>query len=124
MRGDEEGEQDGGQTLAEIEQKSQDAEALGAGASDVGRADIAAAGGADILLAKDAHEQVAEGDGPEQVSQREDGEPDSHLSLKFSPERLRVEGSAAADAGSRWRRNRVFHILTESAGGVLAAWER
>jgi hypothetical protein len=50
------------------------AQALAAGAEDVGGADVAAADGADVLVAEDADQQVAGGDGAEQVSGGRDEE--------------------------------------------------
>ncbi len=45
---------DGDEALEEIEQEREDAEELCAGARDVGGADVAAAGCADVLLAEEA----------------------------------------------------------------------
>ena len=48
--------------FAAVEEESDDAEAFGSGARDVGGTDVAAAGGADVLLAEDFDEEIAEGD--------------------------------------------------------------
>ena len=56
------GDLDGEEGFAAVEKKRGDAEAFGSGARDVGCADVAAAGGADVLLAEDFDEEIAEGD--------------------------------------------------------------
>ena len=60
--GDLKGDQNGRDALEAIEQKGGDAQALGAGTCDVGRADVAAAHRADVLFAEDANEEISEGD--------------------------------------------------------------
>ncbi len=73
------GDLDGEEGFAEVEKERGDAEALGSGACDVGCADVAAAGGADVLLAKDFDEEVAEGDRTQQIGQRNREEPGVHV---------------------------------------------
>ena len=46
------GEHDGDVALESIEQQREDAETFGAGARDVGGADVAAAGGANVFFAE------------------------------------------------------------------------
>ncbi len=67
-RAEKSAEPDGGAAFEHVEQEGGRAEALAAGAEDVGCADVAAADGADVLMAEEAHQQVSGGDGPEQVS--------------------------------------------------------
>ena len=61
---------DGEEGLAAIEEERGDAEAFGPGARDVGGADVAASGGADVLLAEDFDEEIAEGDGAQKIGER------------------------------------------------------
>ena len=70
MLREEEDVRDGDVSLERIEQKRRDGQSLGAGAGDVGGADVAAAGLAHVLAAEDADEQVAEGDRAQQVRRR------------------------------------------------------
>jgi hypothetical protein len=60
--GDALGEEDGDESLEGVEDEREDAETFGAGARDVGGSDVAAACGADVLFAKDANEEIPEGD--------------------------------------------------------------
>jgi hypothetical protein len=64
--------------LADIEKKSGDAEAFGSTAGYVRGTDVAAAGGADVLLAEGFYEQIAEGDRPKKVRERNGEEPGVH----------------------------------------------
>ena len=74
MGGEQGAEPDGGAAFEHVEEKCGCAEALAAGAEDVGGADVAAADGADVLLAEDADQQVADRDGAQQVSGGRDQE--------------------------------------------------
>ncbi len=56
------GEPDGRASFEHIEEECGSPEALAAGAEDVGCADVAGADGADVLLAEDADQQIADGD--------------------------------------------------------------
>ena len=61
------------------------AEAFAAGAEDVGGSDVAAADGADVLLAKKSDQQVSDGDRPEQIgSQDEQTDCQEHDQTEFS----------------------------------------
>src|SRR6185437_8770899 len=71
-------EQDGSQALRGIEKKRDRAQTFAAGADHVGSADIAAALGADVLLAEDAHENEAEGNRAQQVSNDADDPVEQH----------------------------------------------
>ena len=59
-------------TLECIQQQRRNGQSLGTGARDIGGADVAAAGLADVLSAKDADQQVAEWDRAQQVGDRDD----------------------------------------------------
>ena len=72
------GNLDGEEGFAAIEEEGCDAESLGAGAGDVGRADVAAASGADVLLEEDFNEEIAEGDGSQEICERNGDEPGVH----------------------------------------------
>ena len=72
------GDFDGEKGFADVEQERGDAEAFGSAAGNVGGADVAAAGCADVLVAKDFYEQVAEGNGPKQIGERNGEEPGVH----------------------------------------------
>ena len=76
--GDGEGDEDGDDALEAIEQKGGDAEAFGAGACDVGCADVAAADRADVLFAEDANEEISEGDRAQKIGDHNGGEPGTH----------------------------------------------
>ncbi len=60
---------DGGGSFEGIEQQCEDAE-CGGFAGHIGGADVAAAGAADVFAAEDADEEIAEGDGAQQVAER------------------------------------------------------
>ena len=76
---------DGGAALQHVEQKCGRAQAFAALAQHVGGADVAAAHGADVLAAEDAHQQVSRGDGPEQVGRRGyDDVRKDHFESEFS----------------------------------------
>ncbi len=64
--------------LAKIEQQRSDTETLGSGASYIGGADVAAAGGTNVLLAKDSDKQIAKWDRAQKVCQRDGDEPGIH----------------------------------------------
>jgi hypothetical protein len=66
-------EPNGCAALEDVEDEGGDAKAVSAAAHDVGGADVAAADGANILFAEDAHEEVTKGDGPQQVRYDRDG---------------------------------------------------
>ena len=57
-----------------VEQKSDCAQALAAGAKDIGCADVAAAGLTDVLVAEEADKQVPGGTRPEEISTDHDEE--------------------------------------------------
>ena len=76
--GDVLGDFDGEEGFAAVEKKRGDAKAFGAGACDVGGADVAAAGCADVLLAEDFDEKVAKGDGAQKIRERNGDEPGVH----------------------------------------------
>ncbi len=65
-------QQDRRRTLDYIEHERCQTEALALGAQYVGRADVAAAHGTDILAPEDEHQQIAHRDRPKQVSCRRD----------------------------------------------------
>ena len=65
---------DRGAALEHVEKKRGRAQAFAAGAQHIGGANVAAAHGADVLAAEDAHQQVSRGDGPEQISGGRDGD--------------------------------------------------
>jgi hypothetical protein len=67
MRAGQHAQRHGDCTLEHVEGESGGAQTLAAGAHHVGGANVAAAYRADVLMPKEAHEQVARGDGPEQV---------------------------------------------------------
>ena len=69
-----EGKRHGRVSLQGIEEQSRDRQALRSGARNVCRSDIAAAGLADILPAKDAHQQIAEGNRAQQIGDNNDDE--------------------------------------------------
>jgi hypothetical protein len=60
-------EDDSGGSFERVEDKREDAEG-GGFAGDVGSADVAAAGLAHVFAAKDADEEIAEGDGAQEVA--------------------------------------------------------
>jgi hypothetical protein len=60
----------GGGALEHIAEEGGRAQALAAGAQHVGGADVAAAHGADVLMAEEAHQHIAHGNGAEQVGNR------------------------------------------------------
>ena len=67
------------------------AEPFSAGTEDVGGADVAAADGADVLIAKKSDQQVSDGDGPEQIrGQDEQTDCQEHDQTEFS-RKWRVE---------------------------------
>ena len=71
----EEGSQvDGGAALEHIEQEGEGTQALSAGAEDIGGAYVSAADGPNVLMAEKADEQVAGGDGAEQIGGGRDNE--------------------------------------------------
>ncbi len=61
-------EHDGCAAFEHVEQEGGRAKDFAAGAQDVGGADVAAAGLADVLMAEEAHEQVPRRNGAEQIS--------------------------------------------------------
>ncbi len=74
MAGEEEHMGDGQVSLEGVKQKRCDGQSLGTGASDVGGADVAAAGLAHVLTAKNADEQISERDRAEQIRNDDDDE--------------------------------------------------
>ena len=72
------GEEDGDEALHGVEEEGEHAERGAAGADHVGGADVAAAGFANVFLADEADEEVAKGDGAEQVRRRQGNDPESH----------------------------------------------
>ncbi len=72
------GDFDGEEGFAAIEEERGDAEALGSGARDVGGADVAAAGCANVLMAEDFDEEIAEGDRTQKIGERDGDEPGVH----------------------------------------------
>jgi hypothetical protein len=72
------GDDDGDIGFSEIEQESSYGEAFGSGARHISGADIAAAGGANILFTKDLYEDIAEGNRTEEIGQRDGDEPRNH----------------------------------------------
>ena len=99
-------EPDGGAALEHVEEKGGRAQALAAGAQDVGGADVAAARLADVLVSKEADQQVAGGDGAEQIS----GGRDERLARSITRE------------FSRWRGGRAAGFLRDGGGiGVPGA---
>ena len=78
VHGDLPREQHSNETLRRIEQKGCRAQAFAAGADHIGSADIAAALLADVLLAEDAHQDEAEGNGAQQIRENADDEVEQH----------------------------------------------
>ena len=74
MMGEEKHMADGDVPFQCVEHESGDGQALRSGASDVGGADVAAASLANVLSPKDANEEVAERDRPEQIRNDDDSE--------------------------------------------------
>ena len=62
------------QPLSMSRRKVSGAQAFAAGAQHVGCANVAAAHGADVLMAEEAHQQVSGGDRPEQIRGGRDNE--------------------------------------------------
>src|SRR5207302_2427094 len=73
------GDLDSEKSFAAIEKKRGDAEALGSGAEDIRRADVAAAGGADVLMPEYLDEDIAERDRTQQIGERNGEEPGVHV---------------------------------------------
>ena len=71
-------EENGGAAFEGIEEEGDGAEAFAAGAQDIGGADVAAAHGADVLTADEAHEQIACGNGAQQVRDDHDNDMREH----------------------------------------------
>ncbi len=67
---------DGDVAFGGVEEEGCGSEAFGSGADDVGGSDIAAAEGADVFFPEDADEEIAEGDGAEEIGEGRDGEVD------------------------------------------------
>src|SRR6185312_5871016 len=61
-------QKNGNNALTGIKHKRERTQFLRAGANDIGRSDVAAAFGANVFLQKQADEEIAEGDGPDKVS--------------------------------------------------------
>ena len=61
------GDSDGEIGFSQVEEKGGDAEAVGSRAGYVGGADVAAAGGTDVLFEEDFDKEIAEGDGAQEV---------------------------------------------------------
>lgn len=61
-------QKNGNNALTGIKYKRERTQFLRAGANDIGRSDVAAALGANVFLQKQADEEIAEGDGPDKVS--------------------------------------------------------
>ncbi len=72
-----------GITFAAVEDKGQDAQSLRARAQHIGGADVAAALGADILLAHQPHQQEPEGDGTQQIRHANDDQRQRHGCIRF-----------------------------------------
>ena len=76
---------DRGAAFEHVEKKCNDAQAFAAEAQHVGGANVAAAHGADVLAAEDAHQQVSRGDGPEKIrGNRDDNVGEDHDESEFS----------------------------------------
>ena len=84
-RAEQAAEPDRGAALEHVEKKRGGAQAFAAGAQNIGSADVAAADGANVLVAEDADQQVSHGDGPEQVGGGRDNEAcEEHDESEFS----------------------------------------
>ena len=73
----------GSVALERVEKEGEGAKTLGAGADDVGGADVAASNGADVLLEEGADQDEAEGDGAEQVGENADENQCGHGAWEF-----------------------------------------
>jgi hypothetical protein len=102
---------DGEECLSEVEQKGGEAEAFCAGAQNVGRADVAAPDGADVLMPDEPDEEISEGNRAQQICERNGDEPGIHcLVFVISLE----AGWASRDANPQAN---LARKLTARAGG-------
>ncbi len=77
VRGD-----DSNKAFCRIEQEGCRAQTFAAGTDHIGGANIAAALLADVLLAEDAHQDEAEGNGAQQICENADDEVEQHGRLR------------------------------------------
>ena len=81
--------------LESIKEQRRNGQALAAGAGHVGGADVAAADGAHVDSLKDAHQDVAEGNGAEKIGADDDGNQSWNHSCSYSLS----DAAAACQAG-------------------------
>ena len=69
---------DGKESLERVEDQCEDAESLGSRARDIGGSDVAASCGSNIFVTEDTDEKIPEGNGAEEIGDRDGKQPGGH----------------------------------------------